>query len=166
MEGTHIDHPVVQGKDNFEYLDKDFYGEYYTAGSLFLDYINERNFKDSYNIIHGHHMTNGSMFGDLQKYKNESFFNEHKEGTLLTPKYDYDLEVFAAVTVNAYDRYVYNAKNSAATIYDKEYAISKNKRKIKLGKDDKVLALSTCSGEMNENRVVVFAKMYNKRNHE
>ena len=36
MDGTHIDHPVVQGKDNFEYINKGFDGKFYQGGSIFL----------------------------------------------------------------------------------------------------------------------------------
>ena len=28
LEGTQIDHPIVQGEDNLEYLNKDVYGDY------------------------------------------------------------------------------------------------------------------------------------------
>ena len=68
MDGTHIDHPVVQGKDNFEYLDKAFDGTFYAGGTLFLDYKNKKDFSDKYSIIHGHHMVGGAMFGDLDKF--------------------------------------------------------------------------------------------------
>ena len=165
MEGTKIDLPVVQGKDNFEYLDKDFYGDHYSAGTLFLDYKNTKDFSDNYNIIHGHHMTNGNMFGDLTRYQKKEFFDKHKDGTLLTPTYDYDLEVFAVAVLNAYDATVYNPKGSSKDVYSYVMKIADNKRDISLD-NEKVLTLSTCSGEMNENRVVVFTKMYNKRTHE
>ena len=32
LDGTHVDHPVVKGTDNFEYLDRDFYGKTYAGG--------------------------------------------------------------------------------------------------------------------------------------
>lgn len=165
MDETHINHPVMQGKDNFEYLDKDFYGDHYTAGSLFLDYENQRDFNDNYNIIHGHHMSSGAMFGDLERYTNKKFFYKNKTGKLMTPNYDYDLEVFAVSIVNAYESAVYNVKNSAESVYEYANKTAKNKRDIKIGKDDKILVLSTCSGQMNENRIVVFCKMYNEKDH-
>lgn len=35
LEGTGIDDPIVQGEDNLEYLNKNVYGEYALAGSIF-----------------------------------------------------------------------------------------------------------------------------------
>ena len=37
---THISYPVVQGKDNQEYLNKDVFGKFSFSGSIFLDYRN------------------------------------------------------------------------------------------------------------------------------
>ena len=37
MDGTNIDGPIVQGQTNEEYLNKDVYGDYSLAGTLFLD---------------------------------------------------------------------------------------------------------------------------------
>ena len=54
---THISYPVVQGKDNQEYLNKDVFGEFSFSGSIFLDYRNACDFTDSYSIIYGHQIT-------------------------------------------------------------------------------------------------------------
>lgn len=164
LEGTTIDHPIVQGKDNFEYLDKDFRGEHYTGGTLFLDEGNNKKFTDDYNIIHGHHMEGGAMFGDLTKYKEENFFKEHSEGVLLTPTYDYDLEVIGVAAPDAYDSVIYTPKNKSSNVYAYAKQICTNIRDVNM-KDSKILTLSTCSGEMNDNRCVVFCRMYNKHKH-
>ena len=40
----------------------------------FMDYRN--NFEeDNIIIVYGHHMRNKTMFGELEKFKNEKFFN-------------------------------------------------------------------------------------------
>ena len=36
IDGTRIDYPVMQGKTNAEYLNKDPYGEFSLSGSIFL----------------------------------------------------------------------------------------------------------------------------------
>ena len=43
-------------------------------------------FSDCYNLLYGHHMDNGGMFGDLDKYKDADFFDGHITGTLLLPR--------------------------------------------------------------------------------
>ena len=79
---THISYPVVQGKDNQEYLNKDVFGKFSFSGSIFLDYRNACDFTDSYSIIYGHHMEYGAMFGDVVEFKNDDYFQEHKTGAL------------------------------------------------------------------------------------
>lgn len=162
VDGTHIDHPVVQGKDNFEYLDKAFTGEFYAGGTLFLDCKNDKGFRDGYNIIHGHHMNRGAMFGDLEKFLETDFFEKNRTGKLLTPAYDYDLEIIAAGIFNAYDSEVYAVGDTQPI-----RAIQKKARQRRdFAKDGKpLLALSTCSGEMNDDRIVVFCRMINQTKH-
>lgn len=56
IDGTNIDYPVMQGKDNTYYLNTDPFGAYSLSGSIFLDSRCSRDFSDSYSIIYGHHM--------------------------------------------------------------------------------------------------------------
>lgn len=77
IDGLGIDYPVVQGEDNEHYLYYTFRGEANVAGSIFLDYRNKADFSDSKIILYGHNMKNGSMFGSLKKYQDESVFREN-----------------------------------------------------------------------------------------
>ena len=88
------------------------------------------------------------MFGDLSKYLDEGFFDENRTGTLLTPEYDYDILVFASGIFNAYDMYIYKPGETVPLGYIKEKAV--NVRDIT--EPDHVLALSTCLGEMTDDR--------------
>ena len=160
LDGTHVDHPVVRSTDNFDYLDKGFDGKFYAGGTLFMDKDNESP-HDPYCIIHGHHMAAGAMFGDLEKYLDPDFFENYSTGTLLTPKYDYDIEVFAVGVFNAYDIYVYRPKEPISYDYIKENAVNIRDTKT----PDHILALSTCLDDMTDNRTVVFCSLTNKRIH-
>ena len=53
IDNTNIDYPVVIGEDNSEYLNNDYKKEYSITGSIFIDYRNDRDFKDDYTIIYG-----------------------------------------------------------------------------------------------------------------
>lgn len=66
FESAGISYPIVQGRDNDEYLHTDVYGNSSVAGSIFLDSDNKSDFTDTASIIYGHHMRNGSMFGSLE----------------------------------------------------------------------------------------------------
>jgi len=164
LDGTHIDHPVVQGKDNFEYLDRGFTGEYYSGGTLFLDCKSSRDFSDNYSIIHGHHMAGGAMFGDLEKYLEREFFTENYSGTLLTPSYDYDLRIIAVGEFDAYDQAIYTPGELIP--FQKIKKNTYYRRTHEIDDAQQMLALSTCSSDMTDNRIVLFCKMENKRIHE
>lgn len=160
MDGTHIDHPVVRSADNFDYLDKGFDGRYYAGGTLFLDKDNS-SFEDPYCIIHGHNMAAGAMFGDLSCYLDPDFFERNRTGTLLTPEYDYDIEVLASGIFDAYDSGVFSTGASVSPDHIKEN--SANMRAW--DPTAHVLALSTCCDDMTDNRTVVFCALVNKRRH-
>ena len=65
VDDTSIDHPVMQGKTNDIYINKDPYGNFSLSGSIFLDSRNSSDFSDEYSMIYGHHMEHGAMFGAL-----------------------------------------------------------------------------------------------------
>ena len=67
-----ISYPVVQGKDNYYYLHHMFDGQENKNGSIFVDYHNQPDFLDSNTIVYGHNMKNGSMFGTLDRYQDQS----------------------------------------------------------------------------------------------
>ena len=80
IDGTKIDYPVVQNpEDNEYYLRRGFDRLYATGGTLFLD---NRCVPDGKNatanrLIYGHNMGDGSMFGQLVRYREEAFYLEH-----------------------------------------------------------------------------------------
>ena len=53
LDGTEVDYPILQGEDNYEYLNKNVYGEFALSGSLYLDSNNSRDFTDKYSLIYG-----------------------------------------------------------------------------------------------------------------
>ena len=159
LEGTHIDHPVVQGKDNFEYLDRNFRGSFYAGGSLFLDAGCSRDMSDRILIIHGHDMAGGAMFGDLKLFADPPFFRAHGEGELLTPEGDYALLVAGIARVNAYDPAVYDEREDLDRVLERLTLFESGAREVDWAPEDRLLLLSTCAGEGNDERTVVFCRM-------
>ena len=82
ISDTDISYPVVQGKDNEFYLHHDFQKNYAICGTLMLDCRNDIDARQEHLIIYGHQMKDGSMFKQLNGYKKEAFYHEHKEITL------------------------------------------------------------------------------------
>lgn len=171
MSGTKIDHPVLQGRTNMDYINTDIYGNFALAGSIFLDSRNDPAFKDTYSVLYGHHMEKSAMFGDLDKYLEAEFFNSNHSGELLVPGKRYSLKVIACVQTHAAESRVFDPsiwKNSVSGLLDyaeKESVhyhadtINALREKLNSGKSVKVLALTTCSSEYTDARTIVLTVM-------
>lgn len=159
IDDTNIDHPVLQGEDNMEYVNKDVYKKFALSGSIFLDYRNKKDFTDPYSLLYGHHMDQGGMFGDVVLFENKDYFDKHRTGTLYLPDNTYKIEIFMCSKVDAYDRLVFNA-TSIATM-DQRWALIDHARQTKLQErdieigDDRIIALSTCEKATTNGRTVI-----------
>ena len=96
--GTHINYPVVHGDNDLEYINKDIYGNSTVTGSIYLAADNAGSFGDWYNVIYGHHMDNGAMFGDIDKYLDPEYFKSHSKGILQTSEGSWEVTIFACVS--------------------------------------------------------------------
>lgn len=155
VNGTTLDYPVMQGETNSTYLNTDPYGEYSLAGSIFLDCRNASDFSDDYSILYGHHMAGGYMFGCLDDYFSEEFFEGHRDGTLIVDGVAYPVKAFAVLATDAVVSTVFNPKPTDDVVaYAKQTAV--------FYRDDtegRVLALSTCSNPSNTERTVVLFRI-------
>lgn len=79
IDAIGVDYPVMQTPgDNEYYLRRGFDKVYSLAGSLFLDENCRITSPSTANwLIYGHNMSDSSMFGQLDKYAEESFYREH-----------------------------------------------------------------------------------------
>ena len=113
VDDTRIDYPVMQGKTNDDYLNKDPYGEFSLSGSIFLDSRNEKMFSDPYSLVYGHHMEYGAMFGSLDGYADREYFDAHKTGTLTVIKgAEYKITFFAACKAQATEKVIFDPTES------------------------------------------------------
>jgi sortase B len=166
VDDTNIDYPVVQGKTNLEYINKDVYGEYSLSGSVFLDCRNTNDFSDSYSLLYAHHMEGKVMFGELPEFQEEEYFRTHTSGTLSTLDRNYSIAWFACIYTDAYDDYIFQINGANMSQEKKEKLLSYLKEKAvqyreleNLTSDDQLLALSTCSDMTTNGRVVLFGRM-------
>lgn len=81
--GETIDLPVVQ-RDNEYYLNHNYFGEWDSNGTVFLNELNVFYPRDSILLIHGHNMRGGAMFGTLAKYEQADYAFAHALLTFLT----------------------------------------------------------------------------------
>lgn len=164
IENTNINYPIVQGKDNSFYLDKDINKNYLSSGSIFMNYLNNE-FNDENTVLFGHHMRNKTMFAQLKKYKEEEFFYgnndieiEVENGKVLKYK------VFSAYVTDANDNYIktnFDDRDQYKEFLNSIKNKSIYKSDIDVNENDKIITLSTCSYEFNDARMVVHGKLLN-----
>lgn len=167
VDNTNIDLPVLQGSTNLTYINLDVYGNFALAGSIFLDTRNERDFSDAYSLLYGHHMENSGMFGDLDLYKDQSFFDDNKTGMLILPDRSYNLEIFACLLVDAGEDTIFDPElwqtdiNGLLSFAENNSLHLREETIDELGQmeNPKVLALSTCSTEFTDARTIILAVM-------
>lgn len=84
IDDTVINYPVMQTTDNEYYLSHNLKQQYDQNGSIFMDKDCDVLKPSTNYILYGHHMMNGKMFGTLDKYKNEKYWQQHKTITFDT----------------------------------------------------------------------------------
>lgn len=157
IDGTKIDYPVMQGQDNMEFLNKNPFGEYSLAGSIFLDCSNKTDFSDPYSLIYGHHMEEGAMFGPLDDYIRQEFLEDHSKGHLIVNDDRYDILFYASFHADATNKSVFSPSEQdgrEVLIYAKQHALSILPEHAPK-KKDRILALSTCRYPESIERTVV-----------
>ena len=163
IDGTHIDYPILQSEDNVKYLDHNAFGDYVVTGSIFLDYRFKADFTNFNTIIYGHHVPTGDMFGDIKKFTDKDFFENHRYGTIFYNGEEKELEIFGILEVNAYDMTIYrplsdNVEENQAYY---QYLLTKAtyKRDVSVTSEDKICLLSTCFVDVTNGRHILLAKI-------
>lgn len=158
---TVINYPVAQSTNNSKYLYTLLDGTSNQNGTLFMDFRSEADFSHANTILYGHNMKSGKMFGTLDLYKSQSYFDEHPLWYLLTPQGDYKLEIAAGwVTQDNDPLYVIPAGQEEIERLlqdaDRKSAFDSG---ITLSTEDKLVTLSTCSYENEKARYVLLGRL-------
>ncbi len=164
VDNTRIDYPVMQGKTNGEYLNKNPYGEFSLSGSIFLDSRNDKNFDDEYSLIYGHHMEYGAMFGSLDDYAGKDYLDSHNTGVLtVIDQKEYEITFFASCKAQANEKVIFDpsaSDNRSLLDYLEKYSLVYYPQKVSA--DSKLIALSTCQSAENNERIIVFGTLIPK----
>ncbi|MCD8212283.1 MAG: class B sortase [Oscillospiraceae bacterium] len=169
IPGTSISYAVVQSDIEDEYyLRRDLDGNYAVAGSIFSQAgYNSKDMADHVTVFYGHHMTNGTMFGNLQQiYSNAESFAEHNRIIVYLPDRELDYTVCAAVPFD--NRHImanfdFNDEDSFNEFWDMVTSntelTAQFDRNIDVEYGDHLLVLSTCLDGNNTRRYLVIAKL-------
>lgn len=171
VDGTVIDYPVMQTmEDENYYLNRDFYGNEDKAGCLILDTDSPvYDVEGTSNlIIHGHNMKAGTMFGELDAYKDEDYYQEHKYMQLYTKSEKREYEVIAVFysqvyystdqVFKYYDFFETEDEAEFRNFYDNIKKMSLYDTGVEAQLGDQFLTLSTCAYHVEDGRFVVVAK--------
>lgn len=163
VNDTHIDYPFVQSSDNSKYVNTDIEGKFSLSGSIFLDYRNKKNFSDMNNIIYGHHMDKQVMFGEIEYFEKEKYFESHQYGKIYFDGTWHDIEFFAFLHADAYDSVLYNTElQREKDIQQYVKYIKKNAKIFKelaFDKDEHFITLSTCTSDSTNGRHLLIGKI-------
>ena len=169
-EGSELDSPIVQGEDDEEYVEKDFYGEETKYACPFVTVRNEIQTLDTNTVIFGHHMRDGSIFACLDQYTTLEGYKEAPVISFNTIYQDYNFKVIATMITNINPEddngYVFNYfwTNLNTSLNYSAYLNQLSQRSLyDTGVDvmpsDKLLTLSTCCNDFDDARLVVVARL-------
>ena len=175
IKDTQIDYPVLwhKGDDANDqyYLNHNFKGGYDSYGCIFLDYRCTKGLESKNIVMHGHHMNDGSMFGNLMKYGGTvgdlEFYQKHPTIVFDTPQGDgvYKIiSVFKTNTLSAHGKFFnymvgnfQNEKDFMNYVYNVRIRSLIN-CPVDVNEADDLITLSTCSYEYTNFRTVVVAR--------
>ena len=164
IDGTNINYPVMQTPDNPDYYLKHSFEN--TWSDYGVPYLDEACVIGRSNnlVIYGHHMSNGSMFCDLELYSDPAFCMDHPVIRFDTLSSFGEYEVIAVFRYNTnqetfrYDREVNMDETRFSWFMEQVHA----RELFSTGKDasfgDQLLTLSTCEYTYKNGRLVVVAR--------
>lgn len=164
LYGTKVDYPVCYSPDGDKYLNKNARGETSSTGAIFVDYRCSPDFSDLETIVYGHHMEANAMFGGLDFFMDQDYFDGHRYGKIYANGEEKGLDILCSLKASAYDSTVY-AANITNPAIEAEYvshllSLAVCKRSEPAATDTgRIVVMSTCSKEMTDARTLVVARI-------
>ena len=165
VNGTNINYPFVQSKDNKYYLTHSFSKSYNNAGWVFLDYRNN-NINNRNTIIYAHGRTDKTMFGTLRKVLNNGWINNTNNYVIKisTEKENSLWQIFSIYHIPTTNDYLQTEFKDERE-YQSFLNILKNRSNhnfnTSITSNNTILTLSTCYNDSE--KMVVNAKLIKKQ---
>ncbi len=178
VPNTKIDYPVVyrfqdniQKDTDYYYLSNDFNGDRSKYGALFFGLNNriEPDYTSQNLTIHGHHMKDGQMFGELKKYRSLDFYKQNPTFTMDTLYEKGTYEIFSVFLTNSLP------EDDAGNVFDYTQADFESQEDfmafteelkkrsfydipVDIQPGDQLVTLSTCEYDFDQSRLVVVGR--------
>lgn len=157
-----IDYPVVQCANNDYYLNHLFNGDKNASGTLFIDYRNLPGFEDPNTLVYGHHMRNQGMFGQLDEYAAQAFYESHPYMLLMSAEGVRLVEIFAAYTTSSkdhcYDIAISDDEDMQAFL-DTAMKKSNIDTAVDVVTSDHLITMSTCAYSFDNARFIAIGRL-------
>ena len=164
-EGTGIDYPVMQAKDNDFYLTHLYDGSYNLNGSLFADSRNTGVLTDGNTVIYGHNMRDGGMFNPLNEYKAQDFYDTHPTMTICTVEGDYQIDLICGTVENGDEEFMsfeFKDYEEMSRYLELIKARSTFESGVELQPGDCLVSFCTCSYETQNARYMLVGRVSGK----
>ena len=185
IDNTVIDYPVLShegdepGTTNPYYLKHNYADQWDSYGSIFTDPTSYGGLDTKNIVLHGHHMNDGSMFGNLTYYGtgfadgsgtpnvNLDFYKSAPIVHFNTPEWNADWKIIAVIHTNALEShgefFNYLAGNFSSDEEFLDFVYDVRERSIidtdvTVNEDDQLITLSTCTYEFENFRTAVIAR--------
>ncbi len=168
---TEINYPVFQTKNNTYYRYHNSLKQNSNYGALYFDTKNiiSKTESDKNLIIYGNNLNNGLMFGELERYRELSFYKSNTEIKLITPYKISNYKIFSVMILNSkleddnnhifniYKQSFYNESDFAAW-HTEAMKRSLFDTGIDINSSDNFLTLVTSTNDFENARIVVIAR--------
>lgn len=161
IDNTPINYPLMQHKDNEYYLLHDPSNTSSIYGSIYIDYRNHPSMQNQNTLIYGHNMNDGSMFHELLKFKDETFFTSHPYLYISNLYERFTYEVFSVYVVDAdIETIAPSFSNDEAFLSYLNSCMVRSlyPSDISFNSTDEIVTLVTCSYELPNARTIVQAR--------
>lgn len=165
---TIIDYPVMQTGNNDYYQNHNTNLEEDRNGALFMDAACDVKLPSTNYIIYGHNMRSGKMFGTLDQYADEKFYEKHKliEFDTIYEEGVYEVMYVFRSRVYQKDEVVFkyyqfidaNSEEEFNSYMNEMAELSLYDTGITASYGDQLITLSTCDYVEEDGRFVVVAK--------
>ncbi len=162
VQGTNINYPFVQTKDNKYYLTHSFDKSKNEAGWVFLDYRNDLSSLNKNTIIYAHGRIDQVMFGTLKNILNTKWIENTDNYIIkLSTEYENTLwQIFSAYHIPTTSDYLqtnFQSSEEFLTFANTLLQRSAHDFQTTIKDTDHILTLSTCYN--NKEKMVLHAKL-------
>lgn len=167
VPGTKVDYPVFQSETDNYYLEHNMDGSTGYPGTVYTNKCNTKDFSNYNTVLYGHNMGNGTMFGSLHLFEDETFFEENDSIVVYTEEKRLTYQIYAAVKFS--DEYIpaYYDVNTAegmmnfleAVEYCMDEPESHRRSGVTVTEEDRIITLSTCVKNERSRRYLIIGKL-------